>query len=110
VHQGKWLVFGTQFAASWRACGEDTGRPRVHAFKGLSMNLVPTFSWFSALRLRWPRGACQPDFGDMGTAFGLEASLDSELSRPPQPPIKKGRPESGTPQWRLLREGSREAR
>ena len=45
------------------------------------MNLIPGRSWFRAwarrrLRLRGP------DFADMGTAFGLDASMD-ETPAPP---------------------------
>ena len=59
------------------------------------MNLVPTFSWFAGLRWQRPRHAAPLDFADMGTAFGLDASLDTEpaISRL-APLMKKGRPET----------------
>jgi len=68
------------------------------------MNLVPAFTWFASLR--WPRAqpAVPLDFADMGTAFGLDASLDSELPTTiPAVFMKNGRPESGAPQERRSR-------
>jgi hypothetical protein len=44
------------------------------------MNLVPRFSWLAKLGWRLPRAAARPDFADMGTAFGLDASLASSFA------------------------------
>ena len=68
------------------------------------MNLVPTFAWFAGLRQRRRLNAARLDFADMGTAFGLDASMDTEplglasLAKPA--PNKNGRPETGAPQQR----------
>ena len=42
------------------------------------MNLSPAFSWLAKLKWQRPRRAKRLDFADMGTAFGLDASLESE--------------------------------
>ena len=78
------------------------------------MNLVPTFTWFAGLRQRRRLNAARLDFADMGTAFGLDASMDTEplglafLAKPV--PKKKGRPETGAPQQRPLRAAMRPSR
>ena len=78
------------------------------------MNLVPTFSWFTHFKWQMPRRSAQPDFADMGTAFGLDASLDPQpLTKPPlaRPSMqKKGRPEPGAPQQQPSRSGVRARR
>ena len=45
---------------------------------------VPARSWFGAWRRK--RRAAQPDFADMGTAFGLELSLNQKLLDDMLPP------------------------
>jgi hypothetical protein len=66
------------------------------------MNLVHTFSWFAGLRRQRP--AAPRDFADMGTAFGLDASLDTEPpTTVPAVFMKKGRPETEAPQQRAPR-------
>lgn len=68
------------------------------------MNLVATFSRFAKLRWQRLRAVVSPDFGDMGTAFGLDACLDSEpATTRPAVFMKKGGPEPEAPQQRLLR-------
>jgi len=65
------------------------------------MSLVPTFSWFAVLRWQRLRPASAPDFGDMGTAFGLDASMSS--GPPTTVPaffMKNGRSETGAPERR----------
>ena len=44
------------------------------------MNLLP--EWLTSLGLRRAAPAAEPDFADMGTAFGLDASMAPEWSRP----------------------------
>ncbi|CAN5492897.1 hypothetical protein BH11PSE9_BH11PSE9_33710 [soil metagenome] len=40
------------------------------------MNLTNSIEWLASLaRQRAPGGTDEPDFADMGTAFGLDASL-----------------------------------
>ena len=47
------------------------------------MNWSQRFSWLAALRgQRAPRSA-ETDRGDMGTAFGLDASFDPPATLPP---------------------------
>ena len=62
------------------------------------MSRVPSFSWFAKLRWQRLRPAAPPDFGGMGTAFGLDASMDRD------PPttlpaffMRNGRPTNGAP-------------
>ena len=62
------------------------------------MNLVPSFSWFTSLRWQRLRPAAVPDFADMGTAFGLDASFDTEMpSTMPAFFMRRGRPVEGAP-------------
>ncbi|KNZ34165.1 MAG: hypothetical protein AD742_01815 [Methylibium sp. NZG] len=42
------------------------------------MNLVSPFSWFAGWRWQRSRAGARPDFADMGTAFGLDASMTAE--------------------------------
>ena len=58
------------------------------------MNLVPAFSWLTRLRWQRLRPASQVDFADMGTAFGLDASMDSLPAAEPAAGMKRGRPKS----------------
>ena len=74
------------------------------------MNLVPTFSWLTSLRRARARRAAPFDFADMGTAFGLDASLDSVPPVEPALIIKKGRTETGAPLQRSPRVGLRGSR
>jgi hypothetical protein len=72
------------------------------------MNLVPAFSWLAGLRRQRP--AAPLDFADMGTAFGLDASLGTSVDSDPPATIpavfmKKGRPETETPQQQATRQG-----
>lgn len=62
------------------------------------MSLVPPFSWFVGWRWQRARVSAGPDFGDMGTAFGLDASIDSEPpTTVPAVFMKNGRPGEGAP-------------
>ena len=62
------------------------------------MSRVLSFSWFANLRWQRRRSIASPDFGDMGTAFGLDASLDSDPpTTVPAVFMKNGRPGEGTP-------------
>ncbi len=62
------------------------------------MNLVPSFSWFTSLRWQRLRPAAGPDFADMGTAFGLDASFDAEMpSTIPAFFMRSGCPTEGAP-------------
>ncbi|HEV7914630.1 MAG TPA: hypothetical protein VGP22_12765 [Albitalea sp.] len=50
------------------------------------MNKVPNIPWWSSIGLRRPDATPDTDYADMGTAFGLDASLSSkEESSPPTP-------------------------
>jgi hypothetical protein len=62
------------------------------------MNLVPTFSWLTQLRWQRARPAAPPDLADMGTAFGLDASMGAEPpSTMPAFFLRSGRPEEAAP-------------
>ena len=62
------------------------------------MNLVPTFSWLTKVRWQRPRPAAPADFGDMGTAFGLDASIETEPpSTMPAFFVRSGRPADEAP-------------
>lgn len=74
------------------------------------MNLVPSFTWWTRLRRVRFGFAASPDFGDMGTAFGLDASLDFDPPLHSAGPMKKGRPEPRTPLQPAPRINAREAR
>jgi hypothetical protein len=39
------------------------------------MNKVPTLTWWKSMGLRKSEPTCDTDFADMGTAFGLDASM-----------------------------------
>ncbi len=63
------------------------------------MSLVPSFSWFASLRWQRLRPAVPPDFADMGTAFGHDASMDTEApTTVPAFFMKNGRPGNGAPE------------
>ena len=53
------------------------------------MNLVPPLAWLSALTRSFSRRPSRPDFCDMGTAFGLDASLAPEVAAAPLAEKKK---------------------
>jgi len=74
------------------------------------MNLVPSFSWWARLRRARFGFAATPDFGDMGTAFGLDASLDPQPPQKPAGPTKKGHAETGVPPQRRTRINARAGR
>jgi hypothetical protein len=38
--------------------------------------------WFGAIAQRREQARSSPDFGDMGTAFGLDASMEAEAVQP----------------------------
>lgn len=69
------------------------------------MNWSSGFTWFSAWQARRAeRRASGPDHGDMGTAFGLDASFG-----PVDPPAAEGvSPSPSPPPWehRLTRRSS----
>jgi hypothetical protein len=48
------------------------------------MNLLPRWAKISSEDRRSEPGASEPDPGDMGTAFGLDASIEA-MSQPPMP-------------------------
>ncbi len=75
------------------------------------MNLVPAFSWLTRLRWQRLRPASQVDFADMGTAFGLDASMDSLPAAEPAAGMKRGRlTTGGAPEERPSRTVWRERR
>jgi hypothetical protein len=47
------------------------------------MNWSARFSWWAALRSGRETRSAEADRGDMGTAFGLDASLESPATLPP---------------------------
>ena len=47
------------------------------------MNWSARFSWLAALRSRRAPRSAETDRGDMGTAFGLDASFESPATLPP---------------------------
>ena len=61
--------------------------------------------WWSTLTWRRGRSSSQPDFADMGTAFGLDASLDdagpSPAARPEPAPATSAK--RRLPAWRWSR-------
>ena len=59
------------------------------------MNLLP--EWLTSLGLRRAAPAAEPDFADMGTAFGLDASMAPEWGHP----ASGSGTASGTPPIRL---------
>ena len=67
------------------------------------MNLTSPLAWWAAIKWRIERPARQPDFGDMGTAFGLDASLeDAPEALPPPTRHWKGRFDVEAPRVRLV--------
>jgi hypothetical protein len=90
---------------------------RIPRLPGVEMSFIPSFAWLSNFSWRVARPTTGRDFADMGTAFGLDASMDDEPAPAPARigaaragAHKKGRSETGAPQQRLSREGSRELR
>ena len=62
------------------------------------MSMALSFSWFANLRWQRRRSIASPDFGDMGTAFGLDASFDSDPpTTVPAVFMKNERPGEGAP-------------
>ncbi len=56
------------------------------------MNLIPGFGWLRSVTTRRDVGNPAPDPGDMGTAFGLDASIESTAELRPAPaPVREGR-------------------
>ena len=50
-----------------------------------------TVPWWSSMRLTQPKAAPDTDYADMGTAFGLDASLpEGEAALPALPPGDAG--------------------
>ena len=49
------------------------------------MNKLPNNPWWSAARFRKPEPAPDTDYADMGTAFGLDASLRPAAEGEPPP-------------------------
>jgi hypothetical protein len=67
------------------------------------MSLIPSFSWFANLRWQRLRPASAADFGDMGTAFGLDATIDADPpTTVPAFFMRNGRPIPGAPESGLL--------
>ena len=66
------------------------------------MNLMSGLAWFAALRRHRPERRETPDLADMGTAFGLDASMAAAPLSPGAPPSETGRPETVAPRkvWR----------
>ena len=67
------------------------------------MNLMSGLAWFAALRRQRPERRESPDLADMGTAFGLDASMAAAPIIPGTAPSETGRPETVTP--RKVRHG-----
>jgi hypothetical protein len=56
------------------------------------MNLIPGFGWLRSVTTRRVVGNPTPDPGDMGTAFGLDASIESaDELRPAPAPVREAR-------------------
>ena len=74
------------------------------------MNWVPSWAWFA--HLGWARSQRHSlrDFADMGTAFGLDASLEFLPCAEPAMAKKNGRPEIRAPQQRPSRFALRKGR
>jgi len=49
------------------------------------MNKVPNIPWWSSIGLRPPEPVPDTDYADMGTAFGLDASLTPRDETPAAP-------------------------
>lgn len=64
------------------------------------MNLLPGLNWFRSVTTRRDAAThSTPDPGDMGTAFGLDASMEAlPRADPPEVPA----PQSGSPWSRRL--------
>jgi hypothetical protein len=54
-----------------------------------TMNLLPRWMWTRTAALRRGAAAPEPDPGDMGTAFGLDASLGPPDEPVPEPGPRK---------------------
>jgi len=56
------------------------------------MNLIPGFGWLKAVTTRRIAADPNPDPGDMGTAFGLDACIESMAElRPASAPVREAR-------------------
>ena len=66
------------------------------------MNLMTGLAWLAALRQQRPERRESPDLADMGTAFGLDASLAAAPTNSGTPPSETGHPETVAPRkvWR----------
>jgi hypothetical protein len=68
------------------------------------MSLIPGLTWLTSMAARRSEADDNaPDPADMGTAFGLDASMEAE----PAEPSPKSAPMSQTPADRLVRRPSR---
>ncbi|WP_280153769.1 hypothetical protein [Piscinibacter sp. XHJ-5] len=54
------------------------------------MNKVPNIPWWSSMGLRKPEPVPDTDYADMGTAFGLDASLSPREEPLPAEPGDAG--------------------
>jgi hypothetical protein len=64
------------------------------------MSLIPGLTWLTSMAARRSEADDDaPDPADMGTAFGLDASMEAE----PAEPSPKSAPTSQTPADRLVR-------
>jgi hypothetical protein len=54
------------------------------------MNKVPNIPWWSSVGSRKPEPAPDTDYADMGTAFGLDASMSPREELPPAEPGDAG--------------------
>lgn len=63
------------------------------------MSLIPGLTWLTSMAARRSEADDSLDPADMGTAFGLDASMEAE----PAEPSPKSAPTSQTPADRLVR-------
>lgn len=65
------------------------------------MNLIPPWAWLATLRRTVVRTDDEPDFGDMGTAIGLDACIEDDEGPAPLPTRAwSGRPRLELPRGR----------
>ena len=53
------------------------------------MNLLHGLAWLASIASRRKTGVSEPDLADMGTAFGLDASIGLETQPEPAPCAKR---------------------
>jgi len=60
------------------------------------MNKVPNIPWWASMGFHKPEPAPDTDYADMGTAFGLDASMNTNPARDPDAPAIGGDAGPGT--------------